>query len=179
MANTSPTVILIGLRASGKTTVAHLLSAQTGRPMYDLDDLSAANLGVASPAEALRQRGEPAFREAEFAALQVALKSPPCILALGGGTPTFAPSLELLTRARSNRRVTIVYLKAQPVTLVQRLLLTDLSTRPSLTGEGVLEEVSTLFDRRDPVYTRLASFIVECDRLSAEQSAEFILNRID
>jgi shikimate kinase len=59
----------------------------------------------------------------------------------------------------------LLYLRASPETLRARLAATDLSARPSLTGADVLDEIATLFARRDPLYRALASAVLEIDGL--------------
>lgn len=70
--------------AAGKTTVGRLLARRTGRRFLDLDDLVTERAGL-TPAELIRERGEPALRalEAELTA-ELAGRSG-VVLATGGG----------------------------------------------------------------------------------------------
>jgi shikimate kinase len=106
------TLILIGLRGSGKTTIARLLAQRLNRQAIDLDDLTPTYLREKSAADALSKHGEPAFRRAELAALLDALKTPGTILALGGGTPTAPGVAELLESAKNQGRIVVIYLRA-------------------------------------------------------------------
>lgn len=157
-------IILLGLRASGKTTLGHALAARLGRPFIDLDDVTARVLGVATSGDALRTLGEPAFRRGECEALTMTLNTtvrPNPVLSLGGGTPTYPASHELLVSQRDTGS-RLVYLHAPPETLIKRLQQTDLARRPALTsGSDPLTEVSTLYARRDPIYRELATDVVE------------------
>jgi shikimate kinase len=154
-------LVLIGLRASGKSTLGRLVAARLGRPFIDLDDLTAARLGGSSPADALTRRGEPAFRAAEAAALRETLARPGLVVALGGGTPTAPGASELLQQERAARRAVIIYLHVAPEILRSRLAATDLAARPSLTGRGTLDEIGTLYSRRDALYRALADTLIE------------------
>jgi shikimate kinase len=146
-------LVLIGLRGSGKSTAGRWLAELWSWSFVDLDDRTPALLGCTTPAEALRTRGEPAFRAAESDALRAALAEPRTILALGGGTPTAPGAAELLRAARPR----LVYLRGSPAVLRARLATTDLAGRPALTAAGVLDEVDALFAARDPLYTALAA----------------------
>lgn len=176
-------LILIGLRGSGKTTVGKLVAqgARVPGSFIDLDDLVAETGpsltgSPASVGEILRTHGEARFRSLELAALERACTLRPRVLSLGGGTPTTPQARELLQaqRGHTSDPATIVYLRATPATLAGRLAATDLSSRPSLTGKGVLEEIDTLFRQRDAVYAALADRVIDVDALTPEQTAALL-----
>ena len=171
----SGSIILIGLRASGKSTAAAIVASNLGCPALDLDEIVAQREGVANAAALIHRSGIEAFRIAEAAALEALLAQPtPCVLALGGGTPT-APGAAALLRTAAADGTRVIYLRATPQTLRARLALTNLAARPSLTGAGTLDEVDTLFAARDGLYRELATSIVEVDGLSAAQAAAAIV----
>lgn len=177
--NLPPIIVLIGLRGSGKTTVARAMARVLRRVAVDLDDRTAEVLGHASAGEALRALGEEAFRAGEARALEPALEERGTILALGGGTPTHAPSATLLRNAQVAGRAFLVYLRARPETLAARLGGADLAQRPSLTGRGTIEEIGELFAARDPLYTRIVQAIVEVDgHADADDTLSAVLNAI-
>ncbi|MCC6322826.1 MAG: shikimate kinase [Phycisphaerales bacterium] len=151
----APIIVLMGLRASGKTTLGRLLAARLGRRFIDLDDLTAARLGAARAGDALAQHGEPAFRAAEVEALRGVLRGGDVVLALGGGTPTARGAAWILREEKSAGRAVCVYLRADAATL-RRRLAADPTPRPSLTGKGVAEEVEHLMRVREPIYRDLA-----------------------
>jgi len=162
---TTRSVVLLGLRGSGKSTVGAALAPRLGVPFVDLDDRTPALLSETGCADALAKHGEPAFRAAEHDALERVLSEPgPIVLALGGGTPTAPGAAGLLRGADA----LLVYLRARPETLRDRLARTDLDGRPSLTGAGTLEEISALFEARDPLYADLAT-VIETDNATEEQ----------
>lgn len=165
--------MLIGLRASGKTTVGALLARDLGLPFVDLDALTlealnAARAGAAPSAtiaDAWRRWGEPAFRHAESVALERALREPRAVVALGGGTPTAPGAADALRAARRSGGALICYLRAEPSVLRARLSRAVVAgadaQRPSLTGAGAIEEVDAVFAARDPLYRALADAIVD------------------
>ncbi len=158
-------VILLGLRASGKTTLGPMLAERIGGAFVDLDDHTAMRLGTPSPAAAIREHGFEKFRVAEASALETALQMrrvKPIVLALGGGTPTFDASRALLTKARA-AGAALVYLHASPAVLRSRLQKTDVSKRPSITGAGVVDEVEAVYRERDALYREVAGVTVDAE----------------
>lgn len=173
-------VILIGLRGSGKTTVGRVLASRTGRQAVDLDTLTPGILGAETVAEAWATHGEPAFRAAEVTSLRAALTTDsPAILSLGGGTPTAPGAVDLLNHARSTG-AHVIYLHASPTELSARLLASDNSHRPSLTGRPStsIEEVTQIYEVRDELYRSLANLVVEVDGRSTQQVADLIVQNI-
>ena len=78
-------IILIGLRAAGKTTLGRELADGLQVGFQDLDDLALTQSGASSVAEVFAQSGEPAWRRAEHEAFALWLASPSAVLACGGG----------------------------------------------------------------------------------------------
>lgn len=148
-------VVLIGLRASGKSTVGLALARVLGTGFIDLDDRTRTLLGAASIRAAFEQAGEPAFRQAEASALAAALVEPASVIALGGGTPTAPGAEELLKAAKAAGRAAIVFLDPPNETLAARLKASA-GDRPSLTGRGVVEEIDEVARERRERYAALA-----------------------
>ena len=159
----------MGLRASGKTTAGRAVARRRGVGFCDLDDLVAGRLGAESPGAALRERGEAAFRAAETACLRGAVTDGSIgVLALGGGTPTAPGAAELL---KDNDAVRLVYLRADAVTLGERLAASGVD-RPALRGSDPVSEIGRLLDERDALYRELADEVVEVGGLSIEELIE-------
>ncbi len=171
-------IVLIGLRGSGKSTVARELGAELRREVVDLDGVTARELSAASAGDGLREHGEPAFREAEARALEATLTRRSIVLALGGGTPTHAASAALLREAQVAGRAYLIYLRASVETLVGRLAESDAETRPSLTGKAMPDEVAELHAVRDPVYAGLVQSIVAVDGQSLDETVSAVLNAV-
>lgn len=187
MATLKRHILLIGLRASGKTTLARALAQRLGAAAIDLDDEALRALGAPDVETAWRTLGEPVFRAAERDALERALASPaPAIIAAGGGAPT-APGAELVIRAaQADGRAIVVYLRCAPSTLRDRLraLGGAGADRPSLTGGDPLDEIEAVFARRDPLYRALADVIHQGDAIpataeGAERAADEVRTLID
>ena len=88
---------LIGLPASGKTTLGRQLAAYYGRGFLDLDHRIVADAGQTIP-EIFASEGEEGFRRREAAALAAVASHPgrPLVVATGGGTPCFFDNLAVL-----------------------------------------------------------------------------------
>lgn len=163
-----PTIVLIGPRGAGKSTIGRLLASTLNVPFADLDDRVRARFGNASVSEIWRQHGEAAFRAAEAESLAELLESsgtgrapggiPRCpagVLSLGGGTPMIDSAQRTLTDARARGVARVVLLLAPPATLAARLRAT-VGDRPSLTGDAPHLEVEKVLAARLPTYIRLA-----------------------
>jgi shikimate kinase len=151
-------LVLIGLRASGKSTTGRLLAQELGVPFVDLDDRTATLLGAETVGEAFRSAGEQRFREAESQALRAALDEPPQVIALGGGTPTAPGAAAMISAARDSSAAAVVFLDPGLETLAARLER-DEGDRPSLTGLGVVAEIEAVAARRRPLYAALADLV--------------------
>ncbi|MDI9403514.1 MAG: shikimate kinase [Limnohabitans sp.] len=164
-------IVLIGLRASGKSSLATALSHALGVRSVDLDDLTATRLGFASANEAFVQCGEVRFRTAEAQAMRAALAGEldgePAIIALGGGTPTAPGVAELLQEARKIGRAFVVFLDPPLSVLAARLAL-NAGGRPSITGRGLIAEIEELARQRRPLYAALADLVVVRDEPLAD-----------
>lgn len=164
MTASEPNLVLIGLRGSGKSTLGVRLAESLGRGFVDLDDVSARVLGESGAGDAIAKHGMEAFRRAECDALRSVLVDSNQVIALGGGTPTAAGCEELLSRDGCR----VLYLKAKPETLRERLSKADNSDRPSLTGGDVVDEIGAVFELRDPLYMDIAESIVHTDGVSED-----------
>lgn len=170
-------LILMGLRGSGKSTLGRRTAERTGRRFVDLDEVTPLLLGGGSIPELWERLGEGRFREAEtqaLASLELAKTGEPRVIALGGGTPTAPGAAEALGAAAAAGAAAIVYLRARPETLRRRLADHDSATRPSLTGAGTLDEIEAVFAGRDPLYTRLATLVLETDDLEEDEILELL-----
>lgn len=171
------TLYLLGLRASGKSTVGPAVAELLRTGFVDLDQITPTVLGVATAAEALRIHGLPAFRDAERSALDDPRVLAAGIVALGGGTPTHPPSRRCLNE-RKTRGDVLIYLRATVETLRARLAATDIATRPSLTGAAPIDEVETLWNQRDPLYQRLADVVIDVDRMTTDEVVRRVLESV-
>ena len=169
-------LVLIGLRASGKSTLGVQLAARTGRAFLDLDERTRLDLGAHTVREAFEERGQAAFRAAEARALRAVIgevnRGSPGIIALGGGTPT-APGAEALLRAWQREGATLVYLRAPAAVLAKRLRAA-LGDRPSLTGADPIDEIEAVLAQRDALYMALADAVVDAS-VNRDEAVDAVL----
>ena len=89
--------MLVGLPATGKTTVARALADEWQMKALDTDDLVAQNVGMAA-GQYLRAEGEAKFRDRELDALRSVINDDTeVVVATGGGIVSSADARELLT----------------------------------------------------------------------------------
>lgn len=167
---------LVGLRASGKSTVGRALAERLGRPYIDLDDALAESFGGEgeSAGGVLRRVGEPRFRELEREVLRVALvRSDGPVIGTGGGVVERADN-----RADLSSLGRVVWLRASPDVLVARLAA-DATDRPPLTELDAVAEVHALAARRGPLYAEVAEVIVDVDGLDVMTLLERIFSQLE
>lgn len=174
-----PTLALMGMRGSGKSTLGRALAAALGRSFVDLDHAVAGRAGERTAGAVIRNHGIGFFRALEASTLTAVFDAVPgCVLALGGGTPTAPGAEELLRHAQRTTALSIAYLRATPATLAGRLTLDPSTDRPPLVADAAdpLEEVAILFAQRDPLYKQLANTVVEADGLDEELAMGVLLD---
>lgn len=76
--------VLTGMPGSGKTTLARIISAKTGRPFYDTDLLIREKTGR-YPHEIIAERGEREFRSIECDIISEIAKISSAVISTGGG----------------------------------------------------------------------------------------------
>ena len=168
-------LILIGYRGTGKTTVAQKLASQLALPVFDSDSEIERQAGR-SIAEIFAQDGESVFRDleesviADILAESTSLASP-LVLATGGGAILQPKTRQLL---RQSGRV--IWLTASPDTILQRITNDTASQtmRPSLTSLPMREEIITVLERRKPLYAETAHEIIETDCRTVDEIVDAI-----
>lgn len=159
-------VLLVGMMASGKSTVGRLLSDRLDWPYYDNDELLLRAVGV-DTRTVLEQRGEAALRRAESAALTVALtEGGPLVAGVAGGIVS-----DPLDRDRLRAGGYVVWLRASIETLARRAKGTD---RPWL-GDDPAAALRALYAGRAHLYFFVASYVVDVDTLPPDAVADRIV----
>jgi shikimate kinase len=168
-------IALIGYRGSGKTAVAQLTALRLGWDWVDADVEIELRAGK-SIAAIFADDGEEKFRDLETAVLEELLRRDKTVLALGGGVVLREENQQHLLTARMLDRGRIVWLKASPKTLWDRIEAdgTTASRRPNLTAAGGVEEVKRLLKIRGPLYQECADFTVDTERKTADKVAQKI-----
>lgn len=169
-------ITLIGLRGSGKSSIAAPLAARQNADWIDADDEIERRAGK-SISEIFADEGEPHFRQLERAVMQDLLSRESIIIAAGGGA-----ILNAETRAAMRTAGPVVWLNASVEALEQRINQ-DASTgsrRPALTTRASQrEEIQHLLEQREPLYREAASIVIQTDDKSVDQIVEEIISALD
>lgn len=162
-------VVLIGFSGAGKSVVAARLAERLGFDALDTDAMIEAAAG--SPVTAIfDERGEKAFRDLESAAVAEAAAGDGRVIACGGGAILALRNYTALRDAG-----TIVYLRATPATIVDRL--GQAADRPLLRGKAAAA-VPALLAERSPAYVNAADVIVDTDGRSPDDVADEIVRML-
>lgn len=167
----SRTIALIGLSGVGKSSVAGILGARLGRPVYDTDALVAGEAGR-DVATIFATRGEEAFRDLESAALARVLGGPPAIVATGGGIVLRPANRELL-----REHAFVAWLDAPDAVLLERLSAHD--ERRPLLAENPVARLAALRAGRTALYSELATATIDTTGLTPVAVAAQILSRFE
>ena len=164
-------LILIGYRGTGKTTVAKKLAERLGISAFDSDNVIECRTGK-SIAEIFALDGEPVFRDLEESVIAEILALPsPLILATGGGA-----ILRASTRNRLCQAGKVIWLTATPETILRRITADAASQtmRPHLTSLPMRQEIVVILEQRQPLYAEVAHEIVATDSLTTDAIVETI-----
>ena len=164
-------IVLIGYRGSGKTTIGRVLAKRLGLTFVDSDILIVEGAGM-SIRDIFEKYGAAHFRELEENVVALALSLQDHVIALGGGALDRPGNREAL--AASGHRV--VYLQCAAEELHRRISADPQSAaaRPGLTALDALAEVRHLLARREPIYRQAMHVPLEVTRLSPDQAAQRI-----
>lgn len=163
-------LLLVGMMGAGKTTVGRLVAARLGWDYFDSDEEVERATGRTVP-EILSADGEAAFRKAESAALADAVAtSPPAVVSVAGGAV-----LDAANRALLERSGTVVWLRADPSTLAERV--GDGTGRPLL-GDDPREAIVRLDRVRRPLYAEVADVVVDVDGVEPAVVADRVIGAL-
>lgn len=170
----SDSIVLIGFRGSGKSTVGRMLSRHLGRTFVDTDVMITNATGMTIK-NIFDHGGESLFRKLEMEAVKQAVGIPAAVISVGGGAV-----LALENADRLKACGLVIWLDAPAEVLWARISAdtASRSSRPNLTSMGGLSEVNALLARRRDTYSSIADVVVPADG-SPESIAEHILNLIE
>ena len=169
-------IVLVGYRATGKSTLAARLAERWGFDWFDTDDVVEARAGKRI-ADIFAQDGEPAFRDLEAAVVAELANDPrPMVLATGGGVPLREENRRIL-----RERGVVVWLTATVETIARRMS-GDKSTaarRPALTdAKSPVAEIAKVLAARESIYRESATLSVAVDGKTVDELVEEIADRV-
>ena len=164
-------IFLYGPPGTGKSTIGRKLARSLRFPFVDLDRVIEAQAGM-SILQIMQQRGEPAFRDLEAAALKEIAGNVQSMIALGGGA-----LLREENRAIVEAHGSVLLLMAELPTLLERMQ-NDAGKRPLLAGD-LRTNLTSLLEKRKEHYHSFP-LKLHVDHKTAEQNvhqAQVILGR--
>ena len=157
--NKKQNIVLVGMPGSGKSTVGKKLAASLNREFFDTDILIEQKEGI-SPAEIIKTKGEPAFRDIEASVCKELASKQGVIIATGGGAVL--------------RKENVFNLKKNGLIFVidrSTSFIKPTDDRPLSDSQDKLEQ---LYKTRYPVYTSAADYHIVSDN-NIEHTIEAIL----
>lgn len=169
--NNLSNLVLIGYRATGKTSVGARLAKLLHRPFVDLDQVLVREAGQ-SIADIVAQGGWAEFRRMEKELVARYRRGEGQILATGGGVVLDPDNVAAL-----KENGILIWLTADPAAIQARLAQDQPrdANRPSLTGGDTLGEVAEVLKNRVPFYQAAAQIIVDTTHRSVAQVVELVL----
>jgi shikimate kinase len=169
-AGSGPVLVLVGVPASGKTTVGMAVAEALGVPFRDTDHDVEAVAGT-TVGELFVQHGEPHFRALEAAAVARAMAEHDGVLALGGGAVISEDTRRLLV-AHGRRGRTVVWLQVDLASAATRI---GLSRERPIMGLNPRAMLRTMLETRAPLYDEVATLTVTTGgRPPADVAAEVL-----
>jgi len=166
-----PNLVLIGYRATGKTSVGARLAEVLQRPFVDLDQVLVREAGRPI-ADIVAQGGWAEFRRLEKELVARYRNAHGQILATGGGVVLDPDNVATL-----RKNGILIWLTADPAVIQARLAQDQPrdANRPSLTGGDTIQEVTAVLQARAPLYQAAARIIVDTTHNSVAQVVELVL----
>lgn len=152
-------IVLTGMPASGKTTIAGILAQKTGRTVYDTDEMVEKDQGR-KISEIFEKYGEEYFRDIESKVIRQAAAYSSAIIATGGGAVMREENIKAL---KMNGE--IFFRDRDPEKL------TPTADRPKAYN---MDEIRKRYDERYDTYVSTADHIIK-EQDCAEKAADEIL----
>jgi len=152
-----PSIALIGLRGSGKSSVGRELASLLGGQCVDTDQLVVEAVGK-SIAKIFEDEGEAGFRRRECDAIAQVVATRPAVISVGGGAVLSEQNVRALRQV-----ATIVWLTA-PIDVLWERVCADTNaaeSRPPLTEHAGRAELERLQRERTPIYANVADLTID------------------
>ena len=161
-------IVLVGMPASGKTTIGTLLAEKLdGYSLYDTDSIIEKTQGMTIN-EIFEKFSEDYFRKLEYDTIKMDCTGKNRIISIGGGS--FENPDNRATLLKFGK---VFYLKSDLDILYYRI--SQDSTRPLLQRENPRQVLENMLKKREENYKR-AHFTVDTSSLSEDEIVRFIIN---
>lgn len=160
-------IFMIGMMASGKSTIGKHLAARLGWEFVDSDKAIEEACGV--PISMIFEKeGEAGFRTRETIKVAELTSRPGVIVAMGGGVPMFEENRKLLKRGL------VVQLQTTVSDVIERTRFDK--TRPLLQAEDPIARVRSIMLERGPTYEAVADVKISTSRTNPHAVVEKLLD---
>ncbi|MCX5848641.1 MAG: shikimate kinase [Deltaproteobacteria bacterium] len=163
-------VVLIGYRATGKSTVGRIIAAKLKIAFWDTDLMVEKSMAMPIK-EIVALHGWDFFREKEKDTVKFLMQKGACVIATGGGVVLERENVDLLKQAG-----VIIWLNAPGHDIIERLKrdARKEAVRPQFTSGNIDQETANTLKQRLPLYENAADYTVDTAGKSAAQVAEDI-----
>jgi shikimate kinase len=135
-----------------------------------MDEALVDRLGM-TIAQWVKDKGWESFRTEESRLLQELSVKKRVVVATGGGVVEKPENRKILKNS-----FFVIWLSCSVEEIANRLAKDEksINSRPSLTGLGLLEEVSEVLNRREPLYREVGSVVIEVSNKTPDEIGDFI-----
>lgn len=163
-------MLLVGLMATGKSTVGQAIAALTGWPCLDNDVLLERSTGRTA-AQLLAEHGVEHLRAAESNVLTLLLSLPaPYVAGVAAGTV-----LDPYDRQRMRSAGHVVWLRTSTPILARRVATQSARAWLDESPEAVLTAMAA---ERHPLYAEIAHQVLDMDRLTPAAAARQVVKAV-
>ena len=170
-------VVLIGYRATGKSTVGRILADKIKINFWDTDALVEKSMAMPIK-EIVALHGWDFFRAKERETIKYLTQKEDGVIATGGGVVLFRENVSLLKQNVDllKQAGVIIWLNAPLQDIIERLKkdARKEATRPQFTSGNIIQETIDIMRQRLPLYESAADHTVDTAGKSAAQVAEEI-----
>ena len=170
-------VVLIGYRATGKSTVGRILAAKLKLAFWDTDALVEKSMAMPIK-EMVALHGWDFFRAKERETIEYLTQKEDGVIATGGGVVLFRENVKLLKQNVDLLKQTgvVIWLNAPLQDIINRLKkdARNEAIRPQFTSGNIVQETIDIMRKRLPLYEKAADYTVDTLSKNAEEVAEEI-----
>ena len=170
-------IVLIGYRATGKSTVGRIIADKLKIAFWDTDAIVEKTVGMPIK-EIVALHGWDYFREKEKETIKFLTQKEDCVIATGGGVVLFRENIDLLKQNVNllKQSCVIIWLNAPLQDIIDRLKhdVRHEATRPQFTPGNIVQETIDTMRQRIPLYESAADYTVDTLSKNPEQVAEEI-----
>lgn len=167
-------LVLIGMRATGKTTIGRGIAKRLKMNFFDIDSEIEKNENL-TIAEIVKKKGWQEFRKIENNFCKKISEYKKSVISTGGGVILNEENMKYL-----KNKSYIIYLNSSVKDIVNRIENSKNTHRPSLTGKSITEEIDEIFRERESLYKKYCDreFTVHGNYNNKDESIKICLNEI-